>query len=84
MRKVTVYTTETCKSCEQVKLLLDTREIPYEEVFLRRDSDEHRRLAERTGMSTLPLVFVGSVLVGGRSHTIAADGSGMLADLLVD
>jgi glutaredoxin 3 len=84
MRTVTVYTTETCKACEQVKLLLETRKIPYEEVFLKQDSDEHQQLTERTGMSTLPLVFVGPILVGGRSHTIAADQSGMLADLLVD
>jgi glutaredoxin 3 len=84
MRPVTVYTTETCKACEQVKQLLDVRDVPYEEIFMKSGGEEHRQLAERTGMSTLPLVFVGSILVGGRSHTFAADQSGMLADLLRD
>jgi glutaredoxin len=84
MRSVTVYTTDACKACEQVKLLLETREIPFEEIHIGRDSDAHADLTERTGMSTLPLVFVGAILVGGRSQTVAADQSGMLADLLVD
>lgn len=84
MRTVTVYTTETCKTCEQVKLLLETREIPYEEVFVEQDSEDHQQLTERTGMSTLPLVFAGSILVGGGDDTLAADQSGMLADLVAD
>jgi glutaredoxin-related protein len=35
-------------------------------------------------MTTLPQVFIGSLLVGGYQETLAADQSGMLADLLVD
>ena len=35
-------------------------------------------------MRTLPQVYVGSILVGGGSETMAAASSGMLDDLLVD
>ncbi|MDQ3849716.1 MAG: glutaredoxin [Actinomycetota bacterium] len=84
MRDVKVYTTELCPSCESVQSLLEARGIPYEEIVLVDDSDEHEALAERTGMKSLPQVLVGGILVGGFRETVAADQTGMLADLLVD
>jgi glutaredoxin 3 len=84
MRSVTVYTSETCTLCHSVENLLNVREIPYEKVILLEESDEHRALEERSGMRTLPQVYIGSLLVGGYQETLAADQAGMLADLLVD
>ena len=84
MRKVTIYDTELCTTCWSVQSLLDKREIPYEHVVVVEDSDEHRELAQRTGMQTLPQVFVGSVLLGGYEEVAVAAEAGMLADLLVD
>lgn len=84
MRKVTVYSTEVCTSCEQVKNMLEAREIDYEEVVLSPDSPQLEELAQRSGMTSLPQVYVGSILIGGGSETIAAASSGMLDDLLVD
>ena len=84
MRPVTIYTSEICTLCHSVENLLNVREIPYEKVLLREESPEHEELAQRTGMKTLPQVFVGSLLLGGYQETLAADQAGMLADLLVD
>jgi glutaredoxin 3 len=84
MRSVTVYSSEICTLCHSVENLLNVREIAYEKIIIAEDSDEHVALAERTGMRTLPQVFVGSLLVGGYQETLAADQAGMLADLLVD
>ena len=84
MRKVTIYDTELCTTCWSVQSLLDKREIPYEHVVVVEDSDEHRELSERTGIATLPQVFVGSVLLGGYEETLVADQAGMLEHLLVD
>ncbi len=84
MRKVTIYDTELCTTCWSVQSLLDKREIPYEHVVVPEDSDEHRALAERTGMQTLPQVFIGSILIGGYEEIAVAAEAGMLADLLVD
>ena len=84
MRKVTIYDTELCTTCWSVQSLLDKREIPYEHVIVVEDSEEHRKLTERTGMETLPQVFVGHVLLGGYEETAVAAEAGMLADLLVD
>jgi glutaredoxin 3 len=84
MRKVTVYSSEICTLCHSVENLLDVRDIPYENVIVMEDSDEHDALARRTGMRSLPQVFVGAMLLGGYRETLAADQAGMLADLLVD
>ncbi len=84
MRKVTVYSTEVCQSCDQVKNMLSAREIPYEEVVVQRDSPELEELAARSGMMSLPQVYIGAILIGGGTETMAAASSGMLDDLLVD
>ncbi len=84
MRPVTVYTDEICTLCHSVENLLNAREIPYEKVMIHEGSDEHEQLAQRSGMTSLPQVYVGNMLLGGYRETLAADQSGMLADLLVD
>jgi glutaredoxin 3 len=84
VRKVTVYSTEVCQSCDQVKNMLSAREIPYEEVVVAPDSPELEELAARSGMMTLPQIYVGAILIGGGTETMAAASSGMLDDLLVD
>ncbi|MFP5363952.1 MAG: glutaredoxin domain-containing protein [Thermoleophilia bacterium] len=84
MRPVTVYTDEICTLCHSVENLLNVRDIPYEKVMITPGSDEHEQLAERSGLKTLPQVYVGSLLLGGYQETLAADQAGMLADLLVD
>ena len=84
MRKVTVYSMEACTSCDQVKGMLNARDIPYEEIVMVADTPAVDELAARTGMRTLPQVFVGSILIGGGTETLAAASSGMLDDLLVD
>jgi glutaredoxin 3 len=84
MRKVTVYSTEVCQACDQVKGMLSSREIPYEEVVIARDSPQLEELAQRSGMMTLPQVYIGAILLGGGTETMAAASSGMLDDLLVD
>jgi glutaredoxin 3 len=84
MRSVTIYSSEICTLCNSVENLLNVREIPYEKIMIGEDSEEHAALTERTGLTTLPQVFIGSVLIGGYQETMAADQSGMLTDLLVD
>ena len=84
MRPVTVYTDEICTLCHSVENLLNVRDIPYEKIMIRPGSDEHEQLAERSGLRSLPQVYVGNLLLGGYQETLAADQAGMLADLLVD
>ena len=79
-----MYSMEACVTCDQVKGMFEARDIPYEEIVIAPDSPEVDELAQRSGMTTLPQVFVGSILIGGGRETMAAASSGMLDDLLVD
>lgn len=84
MRPVTVYSDEICTLCHSVENLLNVREIPYEKVMVEEGTDAYEQLVARTGMKSLPQVFVGNLLLGGYQETLAADQAGLLSDLLVD
>lgn len=82
MAKVVVYSKVPCPYCVQVKRLLDARGIAYEEIDLTGDAAAIADLSAKTGMFTLPQVFVNDELVGGYQETAAADKSGELAKLV--
>ncbi len=82
MSDVVVYTTNACGYCTRVKMLLSARKIEYREINVAGDSDAFVELAKRSGMMTLPQVFIGDVLVGGYDETAQADQSGRLRELL--
>lgn len=82
MAKVVVYSKVPCPYCIQVKRLLDARGIAYEEIDITGDTQAIADLSAKTGMFTLPQVFVNDELVGGYDETAAADTSGKLAELV--
>jgi glutaredoxin len=79
-----IYTKEGCKFSAQLRELLESKEIPYEETLVSLDSPEHHELGERTGSMKLPQAFVGVIPLGSTQEVQAAAMSGMLDDLLVD
>ena len=82
MSAITVYTTDTCGFCNQVKALLRKRGLDYVEINLSKDPAGRSELTRCTGMMTFPQVVVGDRLVGGFAELIAADRNGELTDLL--
>jgi cysteine synthase A len=89
-QKVVLFALEWCEFCWGVRKLLARCGIAYRAVDI--DSVAYKRdrfglqiraaLRERTGMSTIPQLFVGGDLVGGASETFAAYQQGRLQDLL--
>lgn len=82
MAEVVVYSKVPCPYCVQVERLLQARDIAYEKVDLTGDTVGISELSAKTGMFTLPQVFVNGELVGGYTETAAADKSGELAKLV--
>ena len=82
MRNITVYTTEPCGFCVQVKALLRKRGVEFQEINLARDPAGRGELARRTGMMTFPQVVIEERLIGGFTEVLAADRSGELATML--
>jgi glutaredoxin 3 len=65
MARIVVYTTEWCGYCERAKLLLDRRELAYEEIRIDEQPDFRRRLLELTGGWTVPQIVIDGEAVGG-------------------
>lgn len=84
MRTVKVYTKEGCQFSAQLKELLESKDIPYDESVVTLDSPEHYELGEKSGSMKLPQAFVGAIPLGSTREVQAADASGMLDDLVAD
>ena len=85
---VALFALEWCEFCWSLRKLLDALAVPYRDVSL--DSGEFREgelglrvrqaLGRRTGVSTIPQLFVGGALVGGCMDAFAEFRSGRLAE----
>ncbi len=78
MSQVTIYTWTVCPYCDRAKALLKSKGVDYKEINLDGKDDELNALRERTGMRTVPQIFIGDELVGGYTDLAALDASGEL------
>lgn len=82
MKKITVYTTTWCSFCNAAKALLKQRSVAYEEVSVL-DSDDNTwdQLYEKSGMRTVPQIFVDGEILGGYQELRELDQQDQLASL---
>jgi glutaredoxin 3 len=80
--KVKIYTWTVCPYCVRAKDLLKRKGIPFEEINLDGRDDELAELRDKTGMRTVPQIFIGDRLIGGFTELAALDAKGEL-DALV-
>ena len=62
--------------------MLSRKGVPFTEVDLDGKEDELKALRERTGLRTVPQIFVGDTLVGGFTDLAALDAKGELDRML--
>jgi glutaredoxin 3 len=83
MKPVVVYTAPSCPYCVRAKELLKRRGVAFEEVLISWDDENGWREAEkRSGMKTMPQIFIDGKCVGGYTELAALDQSGELAKKL--
>jgi glutaredoxin 3 len=82
MKSVKIYTTPICPYCHRAKRLLDTKGVPYEEIDVSGDDQARVNLAERTGLRSVPQIFIGEHHVGGSDELLALEREGKLDSLL--
>jgi len=78
MAKVTIYTTAFCPYCIRAKSLLTQKGVAFTEVSLQDKPDELAALKARTGMRTVPQIFINDELIGGFSELLALEQSHQL------
>jgi glutaredoxin 3 len=80
MKKVTLYSMNNCPFCVRAKGLLTQRGVPYETIMIDDWSDDQwEQFAKKSGMKTLPQVFVDDQLIGGYSQLADVDAKDQLA-----
>jgi len=82
MAKVTIYTRQLCGYCVAAKRLLEAKNVVFEEVDATFSPERRREMAERSGRSTYPQIFIGETHVGGCDELHQLDRNGDLDGLL--
>ncbi|NLD36571.1 MAG: glutaredoxin 3 [Desulfatiglans sp.] len=85
MKKVTIYTTQSCPYCIRAKKLLEDKGVKYYE--LRIDLNPELAIEAVTksgGRRTVPQIFIGDYHVGGSDELHALEKENKLNDLLVE
>ncbi len=80
--EVVIYTTAICPYCGAAKNFLGARGVHWREVRVDGDMAKRQWLRERTGLSTVPQIFIGDVAIGGYDDMIALHRAGKLDALL--
>ena len=80
--EVKIYTREACGYCTSAIRLLTQKGVKYEHIDATGDPDTRRWLAQVTGQSTVPQIFIDGRSVGGFTDIRALDQRGELDRLL--
>lgn len=82
MAKVEVYTTSYCPFCVRAKTLLKGKGIDFKEINMDGKDQELKALKAKTGLMTVPQIFINDELIGGYSDLADLDSKGELDPLL--
>lgn len=80
-KMVSIYTKDFCPYCKQAKNLLIELNIKFEEHDITNDTDAFQKLTEKSGMMTVPQIFVGDKLIGGYDSIAELHAEGKLEEL---
>jgi glutaredoxin 3 len=80
--KILIYLKSHCPYCVRAKELLRAKGVTFDEVNLDNKPEEYAELKNRTGMMTVPQIFIGEKLIGGYSDLAALEHEGQLDPLL--
>lgn len=78
MPKVEVYCTKFCPYCVRAKMLLDKKNIAYEEIRVDQDSTRREEMIQRSKRTSVPQIFIDDYHVGGCDDLFALEAAGSL------
>tara|TARA_Y100000590_G_scaffold211529_1_gene239694 strand:+ start:318 stop:575 length:258 start_codon:yes stop_codon:yes gene_type:complete len=83
MKKVVMYIGNPCPYCVYAKALLDSKNIPYEEINIWENDVKRQEMLKKSGGATsVPQIFIGDHHVGGNAELQAANKNGELDKLI--
>lgn len=82
MAKVILYSKDYCPFCVRAKKLLSDKGVTFEEINLEGQMEKFHELKQKTGMMTVPQIFINDELVGGYTELAELESKGELDALL--
>ncbi len=82
MARVKMYSKKICPYCVRAKNLLQQKGVEIEEILMDGRYEELAELVAKTGMRTVPQIFIGDHFVGGYTELAALEREGKLDPLL--
>lgn len=82
MTKVVIYTTATCPYCVKAKVLLDAKNVTYQEIRVDLDNAAKEQMIAITHRRSVPQIVINDEPIGGCDDLYDLDKTGKL-DLLL-
>ncbi len=79
---VIIYTTQFCPYCVRARNLLDDKGVAYEDIAVDHDPQLRREMMIRSGLNTVPQIWIGDRHVGGYDDLSLLEQLGQLDELL--
>ncbi len=83
MGQVVLYGTRICPYCVAARHLLRRKAIDFQDISVEGDAALRQLIAERSGRTSVPQIWIGEHHVGGFTDLLALERSGRLNQLLV-
>ena len=80
---IEIYTTDICGYCEAAKKLLQNKSLKYKEINMTNDKSLQLEIINKTGLKTVPQIFIDGKHIGGFNALRNLSITGKL-DLLID
>ncbi len=82
--KIKIYSLDYCPYCVRAKHLLNSYQLPFEEIIVDASDDTFREeLQKKSGMRTFPQIFYGDKLIGGYTELKKLDDEQGLSKVLI-
>ncbi|MFQ6613712.1 MAG: glutaredoxin family protein [Fidelibacterota bacterium] len=75
---ITIYTTSWCPYCQAAKRLMQSENIPYEEIDIEDKGISRTQLVKITGGRSVPQIIVDGKAIGGYDRLVKLVSSGKL------
>lgn len=83
MTSVLVFSSRFCPYCQRARLLLDHKQVDYEEILIDQQPERRPEMIQRAnGRTSVPQIFIGDHHVGGYDDMAALERAGKLDALL--
>lgn len=82
-QSVVIYTTQFCPYCVRARNLLDEKGVAYENIAVDHDPQLRREMMTRSGLNTVPQIWIGEQHIGGCDEMMLLERQGRLDEILV-